>query len=122
MIAGPMISSRWRKLINFFRRQEHWAIRHALRYPFFSIFIFGLFVLPWFFAVAFPLSLIMVPLIMYAPLTFAAVAMFVGPVAILLIAPWLFHWCFICAALMFGRPHLAQNKMNRLDDWAREKL
>lgn len=106
--------SAWQKLIKLFERQE-FAIKWAIRLPFFSIFVFGFFMLPWFFALAVPASITTILAITFAIPAFSILNMIVGVLGLVIIAPWFVHRYFICVGLMLDRPRMAQAKLEYLE-------
>ncbi|MDX8353363.1 hypothetical protein [Cognatiyoonia sp. IB215182] len=90
-------------------------MKQALQFPRFSIFFLGFYMLPWFFAIALPLLLISILLSEFTHPALPVLNMIMGFVGLALIAPWFFRWCIICAGLMYGRPRLAEQKLDYLE-------
>ncbi|MGJ8594697.1 hypothetical protein [Sulfitobacter sp.] len=90
-----------------FTRHEAWAIRTAMRFPFFAIFIHAtlwgwvLLITPALVVGAYAQRLGIVGLLLIVPLGLGILA---------LIFPWSLRWYFVCVGLMFGRPRMAQVK------------
>lgn len=103
------------KLAFAFTRHENWAIKAALRYPLFSIFAAAT-LWVWFFVPGLVIGIFYIGLLKSAILAGSLFGFIVGPIFLMLFAPWLFQWYFICIGLMFGKPRAAHNKALKVSE------
>ena len=96
-----------------FLRHEAWALRTAMKFPFFAIFSFAT-LWPW---VCVP-ALVLAPMFIFAVETGGVVGAILGFSlglgGLFFVGLWFFPWCFICIGLMFGHPRMAQRKADEI--------
>ena len=91
-----------------FLRHEAWAIKIAMRVPFFAIFIHATLWL-WVLLLM-PALLLATYAMVYGGILGVLIASVFALALLAVAAKWLFRWYFVCVGLMFGRQSMAQSK------------